>query len=142
MYAPYKDRIKEQEIARSMRREGYGYTAIKRVIGIPTSTIKRWVADIPVKKDAAFRDHISKMLSEPISSENSKSTIRRKLIFHRGHSCESCKLSEWMGNKITLEVHHVDGDNSNRHESNLKLLCPNCHSLTRNWRRKKVSLTI
>lgn len=34
------------------------------------------------------------------------------------------------GNTIPLEVHHIDGDYTNNNESNLQLLCPNCHSLT------------
>jgi hypothetical protein len=31
---------------------------------------------------------------------------------------------------IPLEVHHIDGDKLNNVESNLKLVCPNCHALT------------
>lgn len=36
--------------------------------------------------------------------------------------------------KIPLEIHHDDGDYTNNTEDNLKLLCPNCHSLTSTYK--------
>lgn len=36
--------------------------------------------------------------------------------------------------KIPLEVNHIDGNAKNNIEENLELLCPNCHSLTHNFR--------
>lgn len=56
----------------------------------------------------------------------------------RGYKCECCGLSEWMGKEITLEVHHKDGDSLNNELDNLQLLCPNCHSMTDNWRGKGI----
>lgn len=56
------------------------------------------------------------------------------IIALRGHQCESCKLTEWLNEPITLELHHKDGDKLNNELDNLQLLCPNCHSLTNNWR--------
>ncbi len=63
--------------------------------------------------------------------------IKERLINERGHSCENCKLDSWLGFQITLELEHIDGDNRNNERINLKLLCPNCHSLTPTWRRRK-----
>lgn len=51
--------------------------------------------------------------------------------------CESCKLREWLGEPIPLELHHLDGDRENNKLSNLVLLCPNCHSFTPNYRWRK-----
>lgn len=62
--------------------------------------------------------------------------IAKPLIYLRGHKCEKCGLSEWLGQPITLEVHHIDGDHYNNELDNLQLLCPNCHSFTDNWRGK------
>lgn len=61
---------------------------------------------------------------------------RGRLIKQRGHRCEGdgCGVTEWRGEPVALEVHHIDGDNSNHAESNLQLLCTNCHALTPNWR--------
>ncbi|MBR0109289.1 MAG: HNH endonuclease [Bacteroidales bacterium] len=48
--------------------------------------------------------------------------------------CESCNRSEWLGQAIPLEIHHLNGNNTDNRLENLKLLCPNCHALTDNYR--------
>lgn len=50
--------------------------------------------------------------------------------------CEWCGLEEWCGVLITLELHHADGNNRNHRRENLFVLCPNCHSLTPNYKSK------
>jgi len=50
--------------------------------------------------------------------------------------CEQCGLSEWQGQAIPLEIHHINGNNTDNCIENLKLLCPNCHALTNNYRGK------
>lgn len=67
-------------------------------------------------------------------------TIRRYLIYTRGHRCESCLNSEWNQLPIPLEVEHIDGNSFNNIETNLLLLCCNCHAQTKTWRRRKSSL--
>lgn len=44
---------------------------------------------------------------------------------------------DWCGKKITLQVDHVDGDRLNNYLSNLRFLCPNCHSQTPTYGSKK-----
>lgn len=63
----------------------------------------------------------------------------KALTFLRGHQCENCNNQEWLGQKIPLEIHHIDGDNQNNEMDNLQLLCPNCHALTENWRGKNIN---
>lgn len=58
----------------------------------------------------------------------------KALIALRGHKCEHCGLEEWFGEPVALEMHHIDGDRLNNVLENLQLLCPNCHSLTLNWK--------
>lgn len=48
--------------------------------------------------------------------------------------CNKCNISEWLGQKITLEIDHINGDNKDNDISNLRYLCPNCHSQTETWR--------
>lgn len=64
--------------------------------------------------------------------QNSK--LRKKLIEdgHKKDECELCGLNSWVGQKITLELHHKDGNHYNNDLNNLQILCPNCHSLTPN----------
>ena len=55
----------------------------------------------------------------------------------RGHKCEECQLTEWNNEPIPLELEHIDGIKTNNEQSNLKLLCPNCHAQTPTWRGKQ-----
>jgi len=62
--------------------------------------------------------------------------LKPHLLEERGLQCESCQHSKWLGEVIPLEVHHVDGDRTHNALANLRLLCPNCHALTDNWRKR------
>lgn len=64
------------------------------------------------------------------------STIRNYLLDKAEHQCEKCGWHEI--NPVTgltpLEIHHIDGNYLNSSIDNLQVLCPNCHSLTPNFR--------
>jgi 5-methylcytosine-specific restriction endonuclease McrA len=64
-------------------------------------------------------------------------TSKTHLIKERGHKCETCHNQFWLNKLIVLEIHHIDGNKTNNEYDNLKLLCPNCHSCTDNWRNRK-----
>jgi hypothetical protein len=51
--------------------------------------------------------------------------------------CHSCKRKTWLQKPLPLELHHLDGNHKNNQLSNLSLLCPNCHTLTEGYRRRK-----
>lgn len=46
--------------------------------------------------------------------------------------CERCSNTEWLGEPIPVELHHVNGDRFDNRIENLQMLCPNCHALTDN----------
>lgn len=58
--------------------------------------------------------------------------IKRYLIDKNGNKCSECGWDKVNNNtnKCPLEIHHIDGNYKNNIESNLQVLCPNCHSLT------------
>ena len=58
--------------------------------------------------------------------------IKRYLFEKFDNKCCKCGWGEKNNytNIIPLEIEHIDGNYKNNKESNLLLLCPNCHSLT------------
>lgn len=60
-------------------------------------------------------------------------------VFSIPEKCNECGLTTWMGKKLTLELDHIDGDSSNNELSNLRLLCPNCHSQTKTFRGRGIN---
>jgi 5-methylcytosine-specific restriction endonuclease McrA len=50
--------------------------------------------------------------------------------------CSICGINIWNQKSINLELDHIDGNRVNHLLSNLRLLCPNCHSQTETYRSK------
>lgn len=64
----------------------------------------------------------------------------RKILIRDGYKeekCECCGLSEWMGKKIPLELHHKDFNHYNNNLDNLQILCSNCHMQAHNYNNVK-----
>ena len=58
---------------------------------------------------------------------------------YKEHICEKCLGTEWFGEKIPLELHHINGNRFDNRIENIQFLCPNCHALTDNYRAKNMS---
>lgn len=75
---------------------------------------------------------------EKYSSDNLREFIRDYLLEKVNYKCEKCgwgEINEFT-NKTPLEIHHINGDCTDNRENNLKVLCPNCHSLTETFGSK------
>lgn len=57
---------------------------------------------------------------------------KKYLIFKYGNKCMECGWCEINPTTglIPIQLEHIDGNSENNNLNNLKLLCPNCHSLT------------
>ena len=73
--------------------------------------------------------------NSPVSRKTIRDYIKRHKLLE--YKCQSCgNKGFWLNQKMTLELHHIDGDETNNELTNLQYLCPNCHSLTENYGSK------
>ena len=62
--------------------------------------------------------------------------MKEYLIENAGKKCSNCgwdEINPFTG-KSPLEIDHIDGDAYNNLKENLRVLCPNCHSLTKTYK--------
>lgn len=129
--APYLGREKEYEEARRLRAAGHGYVFIGKKIGVSWGTVRNWVADIPADGRHA------QALHNEIRSANAtgKAALRRRIVSQRGRRCEGCGRRTWLGKPIALEMHREVPEHGYV-ETNVSLLCPNCHAQTSTWKNR------
>lgn len=63
----------------------------------------------------------------------------KKYLFEKyGQKCSLCGWEEKhpISGLVPVEVDHIDGNSQNNKEANLRLICPNCHALTPNFKNR------
>lgn len=73
----------------------------------------------------------------------SRGHLRNTILKHKliPYNCSECNvIDEWNNKSLKLDLDHIDGDRTNNDLSNLRFLCPNCHSqqLTSNNPKNRV----
>ena len=53
------------------------------------------------------------------------------------YECAICgNKGEWLGEKLVLQLDHINGEHYDHRKENLRFLCPNCHSQTTTYSGK------
>ena len=97
-------------------------------------------------RNLVFKPFVEKPLKEILvkGSTYQSYKLKRRLLKEgvKQHKCELCGLTLWNNEKIPLELHHVNGDNTDNRLENIQMLCPNCHALTDTYRGKNKLLRV
>jgi Zn finger protein HypA/HybF involved in hydrogenase expression len=114
--------------------------------GSSTDILKRRIAELNCSVE-----HFGKKTQSPnarytldeILIENSTyaniSRLKSRLINEERleYKCALCgNTGEWQGQKLTLQLDHINGKNNDHRIENLRFLCPNCHSITETYAGK------
>nr|WP_043191244.1 HNH endonuclease signature motif containing protein [Streptomyces roseoverticillatus] len=78
------------------------------------------------------------LLVKHSGKRRTKTALLRRALGEIGvpQECARCGTGPvWHGGPMTLEIDHINGDWSDDRRENLRMLCPNCHSITSTWCR-------
>jgi DNA-binding transcriptional ArsR family regulator len=61
--------------------------------------------------------------------------LKRRLLAEglKANRCERCGIDSWLGEPLSMALHHINGDGQDNRLENLAFLCPNCHAQTPNF---------
>lgn len=120
-------------MAEAMEKVGIPYTSFKR------KAIKLGVWEPNQGGKGTYK--VIKQLADVFSGKvpMSSGQLRMRLVREgfKTYACEKCNINEWQGNKLSLELDHINGNNKDNRLENLRILCPNCHSQTPTFRNTK-----
>ena len=137
-------------LSKAGRKQGGGNQSVlkKKIeefnIDISHFTGQRWY-DAPDKQCNFCNQSKEKYTLEEVFCKNSPVTqkiLRGYVERHKvlDYKCIKCGCDgNWQDGVISLEIDHIDGDNSNNEISNLRYLCPNCHALTDTYRGRNIA---
>lgn len=135
------------QLARNLGKKPIGSTITHlskrcRDLGVDVShfTGQAWAKNKPAKNKLASDDIL--VMRRPDQGREDVVRLRRAMLeIGISEVCSECGLhSEWNGKPIRLQVDHIDGQYWNNTRSNLRFICPNCHTQTGTWgyRNKKL----
>lgn len=126
----------------NIRAVGGNYKTLKarfKELNIDTSHFTGQGWNVGLKFRPQKERPLEEILVKNSSYKNTVSLKKRLLKSNiKEYKCECCGNTEWLGKPITLELHHINGDNTDHRLENLQLLCPNCHAFTDNYRGKNL----
>lgn len=109
-------------------------------LGLHFNTFKRYALKYNCYNTNPSGKGIKKNIGPKVEIDKIKTRagIRKRIIRDNliPYQCNECELSEWKGKKLSLHLDHIDGNAWNHELSNLRFLCPNCHSLTETYTGK------
>jgi hypothetical protein len=93
------------------------------------------------QNDHAYAEYIAKWKDGKVTGTRGINTLNMSahVVRYLRDKYKSCSICGWdevhaSTGRIPLEIDHIDGNSENNLEENLRLICPNCHALSLNFR--------
>jgi Bacterial regulatory proteins, luxR family len=99
--------------------------------------------DAVKRGDLKTRPHSAPIEVYLVSGRRTNRTHLKQRLLAEGlkeNRCERCGIESWLGEPLSMALHHVNGDGLDNRLENLVVLCPNCHAQTPNFsgRNRKI----
>jgi len=111
--------------------------SVSKITGVSRGTIQRLITKYKINILHFNQSGRAKRYLYPeivlVKNSNFDNAVVKAMIYRLKlfeDKCYKCGIKEWCNNKITIELHHKNGDSRDHRIKNLILLCPNCHSQT------------
>lgn len=148
----------DEKLLRDAIKKSQCKSDVLRNLGISTKsgnfqTLDKYLKKYNIDDSNLVYDHkrgnkwTKKRLNDEVFCDNStvsKNTLKNRIFKENliEYKCSLCGLRDfWNGNKIQLQIDHINGKNDDNRMENLRYLCPNCHSQTETYcmgNKKKV----
>ena len=96
------------------------------------------------QQDFQYKSYINKWKAKEVSGNNNTKTyslsahVKKHVLEAANYTCSICGWDKRhpIDNLPLVEIDHIDGNASNSFEENLRVLCPNCHSMTETFKAR------
>lgn len=133
---------------RAIVASSFSYSDCLRALGLgtrggsSTDVLKRRIQELNcsikhfnLQKAGVYQKHTLQDILVEHSTYANISSLKKRLINEQilPYKCAICGLTEWQNKPIVLQLDHINGIHDDHRLSNLRFLCPNCHSQTETY---------
>ncbi len=110
------------------------YKVLRKYIEEEKIDVSHFLTRKEITNQLLVNGKIKRIENFEMFTENSlvgRSVLKKRIITEKliNYECNFCgNDGNWMGNKITLILDHINGVNNDNRLENLRFLCPNCNS--------------
>lgn len=126
----------------NLREAGGNYEQIKKYIKELGLNIDHFLGEAWNKGNSGYFRPFIPIEDILVKGNNYQSYKLKKRLFRDRLKVEACELCGWakssVDGRIPVELDHINGDRHDNRLENLRILCPNCHSLQSTHRGKNI----